>query len=116
MEERRSCPRVEPVGDCIVVHPKAIGNIKNISRSGLFCSCYLENQCAEQELHRKIDILCGEGNFLVRNLRVKIIQMETSSGKILRELQITKCRMQFEDLREDQSFGIESILSGSCIQ
>jgi hypothetical protein len=115
MEERRAAPRVKPADDCIVVHEQLVGNIKNISSSGLYCTCIQECDCVENS-HRNIDILCGEGSFLVQGLRVKIVDMERISGKFLRDLEIKKCRMQFEDLRAEQAFAIETILSGACLQ
>ena len=65
MEERRGTERVKPAGDCIVVHSKKIGSIKNISSSGLYCSCFQDSTC-ETNIHKEIDILCGHGKFLVK--------------------------------------------------
>ncbi|HBI16502.1 MAG TPA: hypothetical protein DDY20_13520 [Desulfobulbaceae bacterium] len=113
MEERRISPRVKPVGDCIVVHSQLIGNLKDISREGLYCTCIQESGCI-LDSHKQIDILCGEGNFLVQGLKVRIVQMETVSGKFLRNLEIKKCRLQFEDIRDEQSSGIETIVDGAC--
>lgn len=115
MEERRVAPRVRPADDCIVVHAHLVGNIKNISRSGLYCSCIQECDCVTNS-HREIDILCGEGNFLVQGLRVRIVDMERIGGKFLRNLEIKKCRMQFEEMGVEQTHGIETILAGACLQ
>ena len=114
MDDRRIFDRVAPIDDCIVVHSTLIGNIKDISRGGLFCSCFQETACTNNE-HKEIDILCGQGNFLVKGLKVKIINMETISGQFLKDFEIKKCRMQFKELHEEQSYGIESILSGACV-
>jgi hypothetical protein len=116
MEERRVSPRVAPVADCIVVHSQLIGNLKNISRDGLYCTCIQESGCSTGS-HRQIDILCGEGNFLVQGLKVKIVNMETIIGKFLRNLEIKKCRLQFEEIGKEQSCGIERIVvAGACLQ
>jgi hypothetical protein len=42
--------------------------------------------------------------------------MERVGGMFLRNLEIKKCRMQFEDLRAEQTFAIETILNGACLQ
>ena len=114
MRDRRVFERVEPADDCIVVHSSLIGNIKNISSDGLFCSCFQESACENSD-HKEIDILCGQGNFLVKGLKVRIINMETISGKFLKDFEIKKCRMQFKSLHEEQTEGIQSILSGACV-
>ena len=115
MEERRISPRIAPVSDCVVVHEKLIGNIKNISKDGLYCSCIQEGSCV-LDGHEEIDILCGEGGFLVQGLKVRIVNMEKVTGKFLRNLEIKKCRLQFENVCEEQSCGIETILAGACFQ
>ena len=115
MEERRTSPRVAPVGDCIVVHSQLIGKLKNISREGLYCTCIQESGCV-MDGHKQIDILCGEGDFLVQGLKVRIVKMETVNGKFLRNLEIKKCRLQFEDIGEEQSCGIDTIVAGVCLQ
>jgi hypothetical protein len=113
MEERRISPRVAPVGDCIVVHSRLIGNLKNISRDGMYCTCIQESGCI-LDSHQQVDILCGEGNFLVKGLKVRIVKMETVTGKFLRNLEIKKCRLQFEDIGEEQFSGIETIVDEAC--
>lgn len=115
MEDRRISPRVAPVDDCIVIHAQLIGKLKNISREGLYCTCIQESGCV-MDSHKQIDILCGEGNFLVQGLNVRIVKMETVIGKFLRNLEIKKCRLQFEDIAEEQSYGIETIVAGACLQ
>ena len=115
MEERRVSPRVAPAGDCIVVHSQLIGNLKNISRDGMYCTCIQESGCSVDS-RRQIDILCGEGNFLVQGLKVRIVNMETIIGKFLRNLEIKKCRLQFEDIDEEQSCDIERLVAGACLQ
>lgn len=115
MEERRVSPRVQPAGDCIVVHSQLIGNLKNISRDGMYCTCIQESGCPVDS-RRQIDILCGEGNFLVQGLKVRIVNMETIVGKFLRNLEIKKCRLQFEDIDEEQLCDIEKIVAGACLQ
>ncbi len=112
MEERREFERVKPVDDCIVVHSKLIGTVWDISRGGLFCSCFQETPCGCDEL-KEIDILCGRGSFLVQGLKVKVVERQTRPGRFLRDFEIKKCRMQFAELREEQSDGIESILAGA---
>lgn len=114
MKEKRTCERVVPADECIVVHSKLIGTVRNISRTGLFCSCFQESECSEND-HKEIDILCGQGNFLVKGLRVKIVDSETISGKFLQDFAIKKCRMQFMDLHEEQAHAIQSILAGACV-
>lgn len=113
MEERRISPRVAPAGDCIVIHSQLIGNLKNISRDGLYCTCIQESGCVIDS-HEEVDILCGEGNFLVQGLKVRIVKKETINGKFLRNLEIKKCRLQFEDIGKEQSYGIETIVAESC--
>ena len=113
MEERRSVPRVAPAYDCIVVHSQLVGNLKNISRDGLYCTCIQESGCI-MDSHKQIDILCGDGNFLVQGLKVRIVEMEKIAGKFLRNLEIKRCRMQFEDIGEEQSSRIETIVAGAC--
>lgn len=115
MEERRISPRVAPVDDCIVVHEKLIGSIRNISKEGLYCSCIQESSCALNS-RGEIDILCGEGRFLVQGLKIRIVNMERVTGKFLRNLEIKKCRLQFEDICAEQSTGIETIVTGACLQ
>ena len=115
MGDRRISPRVAPTDDCIVVHETRIGNVRNISKEGLYCSCIQESSCA-QDGHEEIDILCGEGRFLVKGLKVRIVNMESVTGKFLRNLEIKKCRLQFEDICEEQSYGIDTIVSGACLQ
>ena len=113
MEERRVTERVKPADDCIVVHSKKIGNIKNISSSGLYCSCFQDSTC-KSNIHKEIDILCGHGKFLVKGLKVKIVASETITGRFLSNFEVKKCRMQFVELREEQSFGIETIVDVAC--
>jgi hypothetical protein len=113
--ERRGSPRVAPVDDCIVIHSQLIGNLKNISKEGLHCTCIQDRGCTA-DAHQQIDILCGEGNFLVQGLKVRIVQMERINGKFLRNMEIKKCRLQFEDIAEEQASGIETIVTGACLQ
>ncbi|MFZ5797912.1 MAG: hypothetical protein ACYCYR_12505 [Desulfobulbaceae bacterium] len=115
MEERRIAPRVAPADDCIVVHSQLIGNLKNISRDGLFCTCIQESGCI-MDSHKQVDILCGGGEFLVQGLNVRIVKMETIIGKFLRNLEIKKCRLQFENVGEEQFSGIETIVNGACLR
>lgn len=115
MNEKRTSLRVEPVDDCYVVHARLIGSIKNISMDGLYCSCFQECDC-EVEEHKKIDILCGQGNFIVRDVPIKIIEIQTIDGKFLQNFHLKKCRMQFSELHPEQAYGIESIVAGACIQ
>ncbi|MCL7489050.1 MAG: hypothetical protein M8357_12860 [Desulfobulbaceae bacterium] len=114
MGERREASRVTPTEDCIVVHSRKIGSIKNISVTGLYCSCFQDSNCAKN-IHREIDILCGHGRHLVKGLKVKIIDSETIAGRFLTNFEVKKCRMQFVELGEEQSCGIETIIDGSCI-
>ena len=114
MEERRVTERVKPADDCIVVHPKKIGSIKNISSTGLYCSCFQDSTC-EKDIHKEIDILCGYGKFLVKGLKVKIIDSENIPGQFLSNFEVKKCRLQFVELQEEQSSGIESIVVGACV-
>jgi len=115
MDERRVEERVKPkpTDDCIVVHTKKIGSIKDISTSGLHCSCFQDSTC-ERSIHKEIDILCGHGKFLVKGLKVKIIDSETIPGRFLSNFEVKKCRMQFVELQEEQAYGIETIVVGSC--
>jgi len=114
MGERREASRVKPNEDCIVVHSRKIGSIKNISATGLYCSCFQDSTC-EKNIHREIDILCGHGRHLVKGLKVRIVDSETIAGRFLTNFEVKKCRMQFVELREDQSRGIETIVDGSCL-
>ena len=114
MEERRVAERVKPADDCIVVHSKKIGSIKNISSTGLYCSCFQDSTC-ERDIHKEIDILCGHGKFLVKGLKVKIIDSENIPGRFLSNFEVKKCRMQFVELQEEQSSGIETIVVGACV-
>ena len=114
MEERRVTERVKPADDCIVVHSKKIGSIKNISSSGLYCSCFQDSNC-ETNIHKEIDILCGHGKFLVKGLRVTIIDSDSVTGRFLSNFEVKTCRMKFVELEEEQSSGIETIVVGACI-
>lgn len=114
MEERREAVRVKPVDECIVVHSKKIGNIKNISSTGLYCSCFQDSTC-EKNIHRQIDILCGLGKFIVRGVPVKIVETETIPGRFLTNFEVKNCRLQFMEMHEDQASGIETIIAGACI-
>ena len=114
MEERRVAERVTPADDCIVVHSRKIGSIKNISFTGLYCSCFQDSTC-EKNIHKEIDILCGHGKFLVKGLKVKIIATENISGRFLSNFEVKNCRMQFVELQEEQSLGIETIVVGACV-
>lgn len=114
MEERRTAKRVTPTEDCIVVHAKEIGIIKNISTRGLCCSCIQEQSCG-RNIQKEIDILCHNGNFMVKNLKVRIIDSEDVAGHFLSHFSMKKCRMEFLDLREEQTNSIETIINGAYI-
>lgn len=114
MEEKRFAERVKPVKDCIVVHPKKIGTIKDISSGGLFCTCFQDSTC-EKGIHREIDILCGHGKFLVKGVKVKIVESQSKAGRFLKNFEIKKCRLQFVEVADDQAFGIETIIEGDCV-
>lgn len=115
MDERREEERVQPIDDCIVVHSKRVGNIKNISQGGLFCICFQDPDC-QKDMHREVDILCGQGKHLVQGVKVKVVETEKIAGKFLANFEMQKCRLQFTEIEEHQAFGIETILSGSCLQ
>lgn len=114
MEERRTTDRVKPTDDCIVVHSNKIGNIQDISSGGLFCTCFQDSTC-EKYTHQEIDILCGLGSFLVKGLKVKIVDTETNMGKFLTNFEVKRCRLQFVEIKEKQAFGIETIIEGGCV-
>jgi len=114
MKERRIFERVKPADDCIVVHSKKVGNIKNISSGGLYCSCFQDTTCAKH-IKREIDILCGQGQVLVKGVKVKVVETETIAGKFLVNFEVRNCRLQFMDMEEDQSLGIENIIAGACV-
>lgn len=114
MEERRTTERVKPPEDCIVVHTNKIGNIQDISRGGLYCTCFQDSTCEKND-HREIDILCGLGEFLVKGVKVKIVDSETNQGKFLTNFEVKRCRMQFLEIEEKQAFGIETIVEGGCV-
>lgn len=114
MEERRVAERVKPADDCIVVHAKKIGNINDISSGGLYCTCFQDSTC-RSNIQREIDILCGHGQFLVKGLKVKVIHSETIAGRFLVNFEVKKCRLQFVEMREEQSAGIAAIVAGACV-
>jgi hypothetical protein len=114
MEERRIAERVKPTEDCIVVHSKKVGNIKDISIGGLYCTCFQDSTC-KKNIQREIDILCGNGSFLVKGLQVKVVRTETIAGRFLTNFEVKKCRLQFVEMKEDQYFGIETIVAGACV-
>jgi len=111
MVERRVAERIKPVDDCIVIHAKKIGNVKDISSTGLYCSCFQDSTC-EKNVHKEIDILCGYGKYLVKGVKVKIVETEIIPGQFLKNFEIKKCRMQFLKMENEQNYGIESILAG----
>jgi len=113
MEERRIAERLKPGDDCIVVHARKIGNVKDISLSGLYCTCFQDSTC-EKNIHREIDILCGYGKYLVRGLKVKIVETETIPGQFLTNFEIRKCRLKFLKIEDDQNSHLENILSDTC--
>ena len=115
MEERRDVERVKPADDCIVVHSKKVGSIKDISTSGLYCICFQDSTC-RINMQQEIDILCGEGQFLVKGLKVKVVDTETIAGRFLTNFEVKKCRLQFMEMGEDQYSGIETIVAGACMQ
>ncbi|GAB4334316.1 MAG: hypothetical protein Kow0089_03450 [Desulfobulbaceae bacterium] len=115
IEERRVAQRVKPADDCIVVHARKVGNVKDISSTGLYCTCFQDSTC-EMNVHREIDILCGYGKHLVKGLKVKIVDSETIPGRFLTNFVIRKCRMQFVQMEEEHQCGIEDIVSGTCVQ
>jgi len=114
MEERRRAERVKPADDCIVVHSKTVGNIKNISIGGLYCSCFQDVTC-QKDVQREIDILCGKGQFLVKGVKVKVVETERIAGRFLKDFEIKTCRLQFVELEDDQHSGIETIIAGACL-
>lgn len=114
MDERRTTERFTPADDCIVVHTNRIGNIQDISRGGLYCTCFQDSTC-EKNTHKEIDILCGFGEFLVKGIKVKIVDSETNEGKFLTNFEVKRCRMQFVEIEEKQAFGIAAIIEeGGC--
>ena len=115
MEERRAAERVEPADDCIVVHEKKVGTIKDISTGGLYCSCF-QNKACTKDMSREIDILCGQGQFLVKGVKVMVVHTETIAGRFLSNFEVKKCRLQFLSMREDQCYGIETIIEEACVQ
>jgi hypothetical protein len=114
MEERRIIERVKPDNNCIVVHSKTVGNIKDISPGGLYCTCFQDSTC-KTNIQREIDILCGHGQFLVKGLKVKVVHSETIAGRFLTNFEVKKCRLQFVEMQDEQSAGIEAIVAGTCI-
>ena len=115
MEERRIAERFKLEDNCIVVHPNKVGNIQNISSSGLYCTCFQDSTC-EKGTHQEIDILCGNGKYLVKGLKVKIVDTETKEGKFLKNFEIKTCRMQFVEVEEVQASNIETIIEDASIQ
>jgi hypothetical protein len=114
MKERRIAERVRPAEECIVVHSNTIGNINDISTGGLYCTCFQDSTC-EKDIHRQIDILCGHGKFLVKGVKVKIINSEVNAGRFLKNFEIIKCRLQFVEVEDKQASGIETIVEGACV-
>lgn len=113
MEEKRIAERVKPVDDCIVVHSNKIGSIKDISSGGLYCSCFQDSTC-KLGIHKEIDILCGYGKFLVKGIKVKIVESQSDAGRFLTNFEIKKCRLQFVEMADHQASGIETIIEGGC--
>ena len=110
MYERRVYRRVNLKNGCIVAHAKRVGNIRNISKGGLFCTCFQENPC-KKAIKKIIDILCCNGNLVIKDVKVRVVGTERITGKFLRNFEMKKCRMQFDDLEEDQSACIEGIIA-----
>ena len=110
MYERRVFKRISLKNGCIVAHDERVGNIKDISKGGLFCTCFQESPCGKTN-KKSIDILCCNGCLVIKGVKVRVVSSEQISGKFLKNFEMKKCRMQFDNLHENQSAYIEGLIA-----
>ena len=113
MDERRKEKRYKLKDGNLVVHWTTVGNIENISRGGLCCSCI--NDEFSPDSYNKIDIRCPRKNFFLQDLGIKIVDKVVSSGESVFAVFTRKCHLQFEELSDEQMVLLDNFIENNAI-
>ena len=116
MHERRRHQRYFLKGNCFLAYASSVGTIYNISMGGLSCKCLVKNECDKESMEKGIDILCDKAKLVAQKLPVTVLGSIVVPGKSVMDVQVRKCRVQFEQLEHDQKNQLEEIILSQAIQ
>lgn len=109
MDERRKDERINLDKPCLISHSGNIGEIIDLSLSGLSCWCVQGDFCADV-VSRKVDIFCKGGQLWARGLNLQVLASESVAGEYLGGVPVRKCRARFTDLAKEQREQLEHII------
>ena len=72
--------------------------------------CLEANKFGKESPEKGVDIVCGKAMLLAQNLPVKVLNSSVNSGQFAREVNVRKCRLQFQHLEYGQQNQLEDIL------
>lgn len=109
MDERRKHQRINLSKRCLINHSGNVGEIIDLSLSGVSCWCVHGHLCTDAN-SRKVDIFCREGKLWARRLPLQVLASESVVGKFLGGVPVRKCRARFADLQDGQRDQLENII------
>ena len=76
---------------------------------GLACMCLNQNDC-NHNFPKQVDIYCRQQELWAKGLNINILGSKTEPGEFIPEFGVKICRVQFEQLIEEQVTQLENII------
>lgn len=119
MIDRRRNKRHQSQKGAIVMHRDNIGEILNLSMSGLLCQCIvnqnLDEKCHDVQAGDEFDLYCGHDHCHLQKVQFKRVSHWTGSEEKFCFARIRKCGVEFVELSEDQKKRLKTFITNHTV-